>query len=471
MRKLNAVVAGLALFLQPAAAWAERPPLTDAMRPFVRESAPVIALVNVRVVDGAAAAARDRQVIVLRDGLIEQVGDLGEVIIPAEAKRIELDGRTVLPGLVQLHEHLWMYGGSLLSVPVSYPRLLLAAGVTSIRTAGSYNPYVDLKAWREIQGGQAVGPWMDLTVYMDLFGAPRLEDAESTQRYLNFWLDSGFTSVKAYSLTNAVALRAAIETAHARGVKVTGHLCAVSYAEAADMGIDNIEHGFAMTPDFLPRGANVGADCAKRALHAVAQMDLEGPEVRELVDRLVRRGVAITSTLTAIEDLQDRVPEPRGLEMLTPPVREYQAAYRARLAAKPGSGPSVSDSAVSRSAAIELAFMRAGGLLVSGTDPAVPSGGLIAGFSSARQLELMVENGFTPLEAIRVSTLNGAIYLGRADDIGSIAPGKQADLMIVNGDPSANISDIRNVEIVFRQGYGYDPEALLSSVRGQVGLK
>lgn len=471
MRSFIAALAGLAFAWQPASVLAEQPPLTDAMSPFVREGAPVIALINARVIDGTGAAARSGQTIVLRDGVIEQVGNTSEVVVPADAMRIDLEGRAVLPGLVQLHEHLWMFGGSLLSVPVSYPRLLLAAGVTSIRTAGSYNPYVDLKAWREIQAGRAVGPWMDLTIYMDLFGAPRLEDAESTHRYLDFWLDSGFTSVKAYSLTNAVALRAAIETARARGVKVTGHLCAVTYAEAADMGIDNIEHGFAMTPDFLPEATNVGADCAKRALHAVAEVDPEGPEVRALIDRLVDKGVAITSTLTAIEDLQDSVPEPRGLDMLTPPVRDYQAAYRARLAANPGSGASVSASAAGKSALIERAFMRAGGLLVSGTDPAVPSGGVIAGFSSARQLELMVENGFTPLEAIRVSTLNGAIYLGREGEIGSIAPGKQADLVVVRGDPSERISDIRNVEIVFRQGYGYDPEALLSSVRGQVGLK
>lgn len=471
MRGFIGTLAALAFALQPVAVRAEQPPLTDAMRPFVRESAPVIALVNVRVIDGTGAAPRDGQTVILRDGMIEEVGAGDDMIVPADARRIDLEGRTVLPGMVQLHEHLWMYGGSLLSVPVSYPRLLLAAGVTSIRTAGSYNPYVDLKAWREIQAGEAVGPWMDLTIYMDLFGAPRLEDAESTRRYLDFWLDSGFTSVKAYSLTNAIALRAAIETAHARGVRVTGHLCAVTYAEAADMGIDNIEHGFAMTPDFLPGATNVGANCAKRALHAVAGVDPEGPEVRALIDRLVEKGVAITSTLTAIEDLQDGVPEARGLDMLTPPVREYQAAYRARLAANPGSGPSVSAEAVGKSAIMERAFLRAGGLLVSGTDPAVPSGGVIAGFSSARQLELMVENGFTPLEAIRVSTFNGAIYLERADEIGSIASGKQADLMVVRGDPSDNISDIRNVEIVFRQGFGYDPEALLSSVRGQVGLK
>ena len=129
-----------------------------------------------------------------------------------------------------------------------------------------------------------------------------------------------------------------------------------------------------------------------------------------------------------------------------------------------------SSESLRKSAVMDREFMKAGGLLVAGTDPAVPSAGVVAGYSNARQLELMVEFGFTPLEAIRVSTLNGAIYLGRDQRIGSIAPNKQADLLVVSGDPSKTISDIRNVVVVFKQGIGYDPAKLRDSVRGKVGL-
>ncbi len=108
-------------------------------------------------------------------------------------------------------------------------------------------------------------------------------------------------------------------------------------------------------------------------------------------------------------------------------------------------------------------------MLVAGTDP-TGSGGVIPGYSNQRQIELLVEAGFTSLEAISICTLNGAKYLGRDSRIGTIAVGKQADLMIVRGDPSTTISDVRNVETVFKQGIGYDPAKLIESVTGKVGL-
>ena len=118
---------------------------------------------------------------------------------------------------------------------------------------------------------------------------------------------------------------------------------------------------------------------------------------------------------------------------------------------------------------MELEFARAGGLLLAGTDP-TGVGGVVPGYSNQHELELLVESGFTPLEAIRIGTLNGATFLGRADRVGSIAVGKQADLVVVAGDPATRISDVRNVQIVFKQGVGYDPAKLVESVRGKVGL-
>jgi imidazolonepropionase-like amidohydrolase len=118
---------------------------------------------------------------------------------------------------------------------------------------------------------------------------------------------------------------------------------------------------------------------------------------------------------------------------------------------------------------LEHAFAKAGGLLVAGTDP-TGSGGVIPGYSDQREIELLVEAGFTPLEAISICTLNGAKYLGRNRTIGTIAIGKQADLVVVRGDPATKISDVRNVETVFKQGIGYDPAKLIESVKGRVGL-
>lgn len=473
----------LALLASVAPAAADRPTVTAAMRSFVSEDAAIIALVHARVIDGTGNPAVPGRTLILRDGLIAAMGPDGKMPPPKGAKILDMTGKTILPGLIQLHEHLWMYGGSLLGVAGSYPKLYLAAGVTSIRTAGSYNPYIDLKTRNQIEAGQAVGPWMDLSIYMDLFGAPRLADAESTQKYLNFWLDSGFTSVKAYGYTNPTALKAAIAVAHARGVKITGHLCMVTYREAAELGIDDIEHGFAMAPDFLPPDLGpkplppgvvdpqAEGECGQHALRGLANVDPLGPQAKALIATLVQHKVAVTSTLPALEDIVADIPPQSGIEMLTPPLQDYHRAYRAKLGGPEGGSLMLPADSLRKTAVMERAFMLAGGLLVSGTDPAVPSAGVIAGYSNDRQLELMVKYGFTPLEAIRVSTLNGAIYLGREKQVGSIAVGKQADLLIVAGDPSRNISDIRNVSLVFKQGIGYDPERLRASVRGKVGLQ
>ena len=118
---------------------------------------------------------------------------------------------------------------------------------------------------------------------------------------------------------------------------------------------------------------------------------------------------------------------------------------------------------------MEVAFVRAGGQLLVGTDP-TGGGGVVAGFSNQRALELLVESGFTPLEAIRIGTWNGAMFLGRANRAGSIAVGKDADLVVIAGNPATNIADVRKVQIVFKQGIGYDPAKLIESVRGKVGL-
>lgn len=460
--KIKVLTLAIALSVA-SAAHAQLPVVTPAMRPFIAYDAPVVAIRHARVIDGTGRSAVPNQTLILRDGKIESVTPDALARVPAGAVTIDATGKSVLPGLVQMHEHMWMAGPyGLLDANESYPRLYLAAGVTSVRTTGSYNDYIDLKLWRSVQAGDAVGPWMDLTVYMgDIFGAPALHSAEQTRDYLNFWLDSGFTSVKAYRRTRAVALQAAIELAHRRGIKVTGHLCAVTYAQAADMGIDNIEHGFLVATDFM---TDRPADrCPDEVKPGIGDIDPRGAQARALVAKLVARRVAITSTLVTWS------PDSTGVEMLSLPLREHNARYREQERLDPRSRE-VEDRLVRNSAIMELEFMRAGGLLLSGTDPAIESIGVIAGYGSARQMELMVENGFTPLEAIKVGTLNGAIYLDRASKIGSIAPGKQADLLLVEGDPSVNISDIRKVSVVFKEGLGYDPQRLRESVRGTVGL-
>jgi enamidase len=261
-------------------------------------------------------------------------------------------------------------------------------------------------------------------------------------------------------------LKAAIEAAHKRGLKVTGHLCSVTYKEAAELGIDNLEHGFFASTDFVTDKKPDECPGQGKGQQSINALDPSSEQARALIEELIKRNVALTSTLTVFETFAPGRPVPPGLDVLTPQLKQQ---FEQRFTATSRAPQSFYATLVPKGMALELAFARAGGLLVAGTDP-TGGGGVIPGFSNQRQLELLVEAGFTPVEAIRIGTLNGATLLGRADRVGSIAVGKQADLVIVDGDPSQRIVDVRNVQMVFKQGVGYDPAKLIASVKGWVGI-
>jgi enamidase len=466
----------LAAAALPAAASAQAPgraQLTNAVRQYVEVDTTVVALTHVRVIDGTGAPARDDQTIVVRDGAIAAVGPFASTPIPQGAQVLDLTGRSVIPGLVMVHEHLYYPtgGGTYANLSESFTRLYLAGGVTSMRTGGNMNGYGEIGVARAIAEGRKPGPWVDATApYLEgpnSFGQMfALRSPDDARRMVDFWADAGATSFKAYMNITRAQLGAAVEQAHRRGLKVTGHLCSVTYAEAAALGIDNLEHGFFAATDFVQDKQPDVCPGQGRGQATVAEVTPEEPRFRDLVDQLVRRNVAVTSTLTIFETFVPGRPLPPGLDVLTPELRQQFEERHANTARNTSSGYSA---LYPRAAALELAFARAGGLLVVGTDP-TGGGGVVPGFSNQRALELLVETGFTPLEAIRIGTLNGATYLGRADRVGSVAVGKQADLVVVAGDPSTSISDVRRVELVFKQGVGYDPERLVASVRGRVGL-
>jgi imidazolonepropionase-like amidohydrolase len=451
-----------------------RPELSAAVREYVSVDADVVALVNVRVIDGTGAAARAAQTLVIRDGIISAIGAAGRVEVPEGAAVLDLAGRSVMPGLVMVHEHLYYPtgGGTYANLAESFTRLYLAGGVTSMRTGGNLNGYGEINIARSIEAGRKPGPWIDATApYIEEAGLAidqlhAVKDAAEARRMVNFWADAGATSFKAYMNVSRAVLAAAIDEAHRRGLKVTGHLCSVTYREAATLGIDNLEHGFFAATDFVADKAPDRCPGQGRGQASIIGLDPADERVRSLIAELVRSNVAITSTLTIFETFVPGRPLPPGLDMLVAPLRE---AFERRHAATARNASSTYGALYARAGALEVAFFRAGGLLLAGTDP-TGGGGVVPGFSNQRALELLVENGLTPLEAIRVGTLNGAVYLGRDDEVGSLAVGKQADLLVIGGDPSDRIEDIRRIELVFRQGVGYDPARLIASVRGSVGL-
>jgi imidazolonepropionase-like amidohydrolase len=451
---------------------------------FIRTEAPLIALTHVRVIDGTGAAAKDDQTIVISEGKIQSVEPSATAKIPANAQTMDLNGYTVMPGLIGMHDHMFFpMGGSppmYSNMGSSFPRLYLANGVTTIRTTGSVAPYTDIEIKKLIDAGRMIGPKMHITgPYLEGKGSftpvmHTLADANDARKLVNYWADQGATSFKAYMNITRDQLRAAVEEAHKRGLKVTGHLCSIGYKEAAEIGIDDLEHGLFADSEFV---ANKQPDqCPPGVNASLRQLDLNSAAVQETIKVLVAKNVAITSTLPVFEagsaplsqsgiGAASALLNPRVLNVMSTDARVRYLQARARVSSQ---GDFVA--LLKKAMEFERAFVQAGGLLIAGLDP-TGNGGIVAGFGDLREVELLVEAGFTPVEAIKIATLNGAKFLGEDARIGSIAPGKQADLMIVKGNPATTISDIEKVEIVFKDGVGYDSEKLIQSVQGLVGIR
>ena len=452
---------------------AQRLTIGNAIRQFVTVDADVVALTHVRVIDGTGAAARADQTVVLRDGMIAAIGPAASTVVPEGARVMDLTGRSAMPGMVMVHEHLYyptgpgVYG----QLGESFVRLYLAGGVTTMRTGGNVNGFMDLNMKRLVDAGSKAGPAIDATApYLNgpntFIQMRTLKGPDDARRQVNYWADEGATSFKAYMQITRAELGAAIDEAHKRGLKVTGHLCSVTYSEAADLGIDNLEHAFLASTDFVTTKQPDQCPGQGAGQKTIAALDENGEPFKVLARKLIEKKVTLTTTPAVFETFTPGRPIPPGLEVLVVPLREQFEQGYARTAKNT---ESIYATLFPKALKLDLAFARMGGTLVAGTDP-TGGGGVIPGFSNQRTVELLVESGFTPLEAIKIVTLNGAEYLGRGKTVGSIAVGKQADLMIVAGDPSSTIADVRKVEIVFKQGIGFDSARLIASVSGRVGI-
>jgi len=453
---------------------------------FIRLEAPVTALAHVRVIDGTGAAPRDDQTIVISGGKIQSVGPSTTAKVSANTQTLDLQGYTVLPGLVGMHNHMFFpMGGSppmYSNMGISFPRLYLALGVTTIRTTGSVAPYSDLEIKRLIDSGRMIGPKMYVTApYLEGHGSftpvmHELTGPDDARRMVNYWADLGATSFKAYMNITRDELRAAVEEAHKRGLKVTGHLCSIGFREAAELGIDNLEHGLMVDSEFVPNKQPDQCPPGNAVSTSLRQLDLNSAAAQETIRTLVAKNVAITSTLPVFEaagaplsqagiGASNALLNPRVLNVMSTDARVRYLQARARV-----SSESNYVALLRKVMDFERAFVQAGGLLIAGPDP-TGNGGIVAGFGDLREVQLLVEAGFTPIEAIKIASLNGAKFLGEDAHIGSIAPGKNADLMVVKGNPASNINDIEKVEIVFKDGVGYDSEKLIQSVQGLVGIR
>lgn len=475
--RFSSMAAALGVFIiAPGAAAQSADELTPQVRNFVSVDAPVVALTNVTVIDGTGAAPREGQTVVIRDGIIAEAGPSANVRVPSGARVMDLAGHTVIPGLVGIHNHLFYTaaGGRAVQMSFTGPRLYLGSGVTTIRTTGGRSPYAEINTKSAIDAGRVPGPRVHLTApYItgsedgSAGSMAPITSPEAARRFVAYWSQEGVEWLKAYTDISRASLGAAINEAHKRGVKVTGHLCSVSYEEAVALGIDNLEHGMMASTDFV---ADRPADtCPVNNLVSLAQANPTGEQAQSVIRTMLDGDVSMTSTLAVYEPMVPGRPtsDERTLELMAPEVRASYMRMRHQIDSARTSPLTLE--VLRKAMAFEKAFVDAGGLMGAGVDP-TGIGGALAGYGDQRNYELLIEAGFAPPRVVQIMTLNGAKILGVADRLGSVEAGKVADLVVLRGDLATSPSVIRNVTTVFKDGVGYDPAKLIAAVRGRVGI-
>ncbi len=462
-----------AAILVPAVLGAQVP---NGLRTYIVVDSPVVAITNVMLIDGTGAAPQAGQTVVIRGGKIAAVG--ARAAVPAGAMVIDGHGKTLIPGIVGMHDHLFYTaaGGREVSVAGTGPRLYLGSGVTTIRTTGATSAYSDINAKRSIDDGQRPGPHIVITApYITGAGPSGLSDMatvttpEGARRFVDYWASEGATWIKAYTDISRETLRATIQEAHARGMKVTGHLCSVTYQEAVGLGIDNLEHGMLTATDLYSKNKQPDVCPLDSYQDLAASGDPAGQSAQATIQSMVQHHVPMTSTLAVFEALVSHRPvrDQRSLEMMAPEVRTAYLQNRDFIDSLP-SWP-FPPSALQHAMAFEKAFVDAGGVLAAGVDP-TGNGGALPGYGDQRNHELLREAGFNVQQTVQIMSLNGARVLGMQDRIGSIEAGKNADLVLLDGDLTADPSVIRHVVTVFKDGLGYDPERVVAPARGRVGI-
>jgi imidazolonepropionase-like amidohydrolase len=433
----------------------------DWARRYAHRPTGPLAFTGGRLFDSRNAKTVAGMTVVVEGGRVAAVGRDGEVDLPAEARVIDAAGKSILPGLWDMHTHVSDVDGL----------LNIAAGVTSVRDlANDIDTVLEIR--RQWDAGEAIGPRLLVTGFMDgpgPYAGPTkvlVSTVEEGRAAIDRYHELGYPQIKIYSSVKPELIPALVEHAHEKGMKVSGHIPAFMTARmAVEQGYDEVQHINMLFLNFWPddvpdtRTPARFTEVAQRG----AALDLDSEEVQAFFRLLEEKGVVVDPTVAIFEGmftgrpgemdpgakkiahrlppqvrrsfLTGGLPVPEGMDQL------YRNSYRAMLE-------------------MVRRVFEAGIPIVAGTDA-------LAGFALHRELELYVEAGIPAAEVLRIATLRAATIANRADQLGSIEPGKLADLILVDGDPTADISDIRKVVLTVKDGVLYKPEELYPLVEGR----
>lgn len=432
---------------------------------YVKYNSNIIVLTNATVFDGKGNSAKENQTLIVVNGYFQSIGKSSEIDIPENTTIINLKGKTIIPGIVGVHNHLHIPQFPFIGETAS--KLYLASGVTTIQTCGSASPEEEIELSNKIEKGQIIGPNIVTSgpYFTGKGGNPNMiipRDAKHIKDTIQYWTKKGVRWFKVYRNTIPNDLEIIINEAHKHNAKVTGHLCSITFEQATNLGIDGIEHGLNSTSDFR-RNKTFGICDGSREY--IDEIIINSEKVRQLHQLMIDKNVFLTSTLAIYEaSIPKRAfADKRTLDVMLPfLVAQYQE--RRKQYDSINSDNDLREKRLKRIMDFEYQFFKMGGTLTAGVDAGRH---VLPGFGDQRNFELLKEAGFKTEEVIKIMTSNGAKVLSNSE-IGTVEKGKKADFVVIEG----NIEkDIRNVELVFKNGYGYDPKLILREMKGKFGIE
>jgi imidazolonepropionase-like amidohydrolase len=437
-----------------SAARDEMAALTELSQKLPGRRTGTFAFVGATVINGTGKSPIANATIVTSDGKIVAVGPSKKVKVPAGAQRIDVTGKYIIPGLWDMHAHYEQ---------VEWGPIYLAAGVTTVRDVG--NEYDFITAVRDaVNGGKALGPHMLLAGIVDgdgpyAIGITRVNSPADAQTWVTRYHDSGFQQIKIYSSVKSDNVKAICTDAHKVGMTVTGHIpIGMNAYEGVDDGMDMINHISYILDLLKPKDFEARKATGPERLKIMSSLDVNGEAGQKAVQFFAQHHIVIDPTMALMEmefrpaDVPAEKLEP-GIARVAPELREQliSGGLPAQFAAE---GRKI----VQEELQLIGALHRAGVPIVAGTDQAVP------GFSVYHEIELYVQAGFTPMEALQAATIVPARAMKVEKDSGSLEAGKRADLDVLDANPLDDIRNIRSVRSVLANGVLYDPAPLWESV-------